>query len=714
MDDEPSWSGTFGLSIPIKLRASILAGEMMRGIETVRVLAIASILVSSGLLAIAAFSPGGERSVPPASDLPASGKSTVLGKTLVVAMGQEVSPLDPTKTSSMFGPASMIYETLISRNPAGDYLPGLASEWNMNRTDPANPTFDIELKQGVKFHDGLAFDTLAVKRIIDYSARNESWMQYQFWSVYGCMNKTGWPDMGIWCKDQYNMSLNLTYSDASLVFNLSNLYASMMSPDATDTEGAFYGLPGHKAVGTGPFELKEWVAGDHVTLVKNPNYTWGPSWYINKGPAVIDQVIYEIIPDSATRLALFENGSLDVLIDVPPNKIANYGSSPFVDLITGPGQGTYHIDFNCQKDPWDNATLRKAFAYAVNRTEIRDVVWEGLGGDGVNYLPPICEESRDISETYNFSYDPSNAESLFSAAGFTDTDSDGWLENASSGNELNLPIWTMNDGTSLLMAEMVQQYFQAAGVHAPLTQYSGEQLRTMASNGEHDAVLYSNSWPRADVLDWEFGTWAMGGSNIAWFSDPVFDAYVTNFTLADSDASWSENATLAHMRLLDLAPRIPLIYWPQIIATQANVTGWYVHNYGGEMPFDINDVDVDHAPIAVLLASPNPAPEGVEITFDASDSMDDVGIENWTWTFSDGGNPVTLWGEVAAYTPAGGPQDLSVTLTVQDTSGRTDGASTVVTVTTVVPEFPGIMAGACAITVIALAAAGRRKRQDSQ
>jgi peptide/nickel transport system substrate-binding protein len=192
-------------------------------------------------------------------------------KVLVIAMSSNVETMDPAKTSAMYGPPGMIYETLITRDLTGAFRPGLAEWWNLNTTDPDHPTFEIRLQQGVTFHDGLPFDTDAVKRIINYYSNEDSWVQYEFWAVYGCENKTGWPDAGIWCKDAYNMVLNLTWADVALQFNLSHLYGSMMGPDALESDGLEnYGTVDHKVVGTGPFMLDEWVANDHVTLVKNP------------------------------------------------------------------------------------------------------------------------------------------------------------------------------------------------------------------------------------------------------------------------------------------------------------------------------------------------------------------------------------------------------------------------------------------------------------
>lgn len=517
-------------------------------------------------------------------------------KVLVIAMSSDVETMDPAKTSAMYGPPGMIYETLIGRDKTGAYVPGLAESWLLTSkrdTDyPYNATLDLTLKQGVKFHDDTPFNSDAVKRIINYYSADDSWVQYEFWCIFGCQNKTGWPDAGIWCKTDYTMTLNLTWADVALIFNLSHLYGSMMGPDALESDGLDnYGTIGHKVIGTGPYKLSEWVAGDHITLVKNEDYDWGASWYVNKGPAKIDKIIYRVMTDQTARLAGFDSGSVDILMQVPPNRVPTYQAQDDVTLITGPGQGTYHVEFNCQKAPWTSVPLRLAVCYAIDRAQILDTVWNGIGEEGVNYLSPVEPESTNVPAQYNYSYDVDKAEAYFLEAGWDNTDSDVWLEDA-DGEELTLHLWTTNKGEDVSMAEIIQSQLEDVGLHVSLTQYSETELRSRAAAGEQEAILFWYSWPRAEILDWHFGTWASGGSNTGWYEDDVFDGYVTNWTYAETEDQFSDNATAGHIRLLTQGPWATILFWHQIVAVHDHVTGWYVHPLGQEQTIDIVDVDI--------------------------------------------------------------------------------------------------------------------------
>ena len=543
-------------------------------------------------------------------------KETTGEKVLVVAMSSNVETMDPSKTSAMYGPPGIVLETLITRDKTGAYQPGLATSYSWDLSDTNHPKFVIALKHGVTFQDGTPFNAQAVKDIVKwYKQENLSndkgeygWVAYEFAAIDCSDGNTAWGDMnkGIWAKDDYNLVFNCTYFDVALEFNLSHLYGSMMSPTAAFASGATpaeahknYGTPSHPAVGTGPFKITEWVPGDHVTLVKFANYSWGFNWYDNKGPAKIDKVIYRIIPDESTRFASFESGAIDVLMQVPPSKVQGYANDSSMTVITGPGQGTYHIEFNCQKSPWTNVDLRRAFGFAINRTQIVNQVWHGYASPGVNYLSPIEPEGALIPAQYNYSYDLTKANALLTAAGYAVNSTTGWVENTSTHQQLTLPLFTTNKGEDVAMAEILQQQIQnGLKIKVTLTQYEEDTLRSMAADGmkpgsTFQAMLFWYSWPRAEILDWHFGTWAANGSsNTAQYMDPVFDGYVSNWTYAPTDAAFSENATRAHERLLIMGPWAPIIFWHQIVAVHDYVKGWYVHPLGQEQVIDMVDVDI--------------------------------------------------------------------------------------------------------------------------
>lgn len=525
-------------------------------------------------------------------------------KVLVIAMSSDIQAMDPGKTSAMYGPAGMIYETLITRDLEGVYHPGLAETYKM---DAKNLTFTMHLQSGVKFHDGTEFNSDSVKQLVRWYKMG--FVAYEFmaintssFSMVGSElveNVTGNLDQGIWCKGPLDVVFNLTFPDVALVFNLSHLYGSVMSPAALWSSGSNetnclnnYGIAtGHKPIGTGPFMLQEWVAGDKVVLIKNKNYSSNMDWYKNKGTAHIDKIIYRVITDEAARFSGFESGDIDVLMQVPPSKVQQYAADSKYTVIEKAGQGTYHIEFNCQKDPWTNASLRRAFGFAIDRAAILNTVWHGYGEEGVNYLSPICPEGRDIPAEYNYSYNPTKATALLANAGWAKAGSSNWVTN-STGHELTLPLWTTTKTEDVQMSEILKSQIEAVGVHVTLRQMAENQIRAECEAGTQDSILFWYSWPRAEILDWHFGSWAVGNPNTGWYSDVVFDNYVTNWTYAPTDAAFSENATLAHERLLTQGGWAPILFWHQIVAVHENVKDFGVSVLGQEQVIDAVDIDI--------------------------------------------------------------------------------------------------------------------------
>ena len=493
-------------------------------------------------------------------------------KVLVVAMADNITIMDPSKANWLFGPAAVIYDTLLTRDLEGGYADGLAQTWNYDRT---NLTLTLNLKPNIKFHDGTPCDAAAIKWNIEYQAQGLS--GYMFAAIES-----------MWAQDAQTLVCNLSYADASLLFQLSNIYSAIMSPTAIQEYGDQYGT-GTRVVGSGQFKIAEWVENDHVTVVKNENYSWAPSWMTNRGAAHIDKIIYRIMSDETSRMLAYEGGSVDVLMSVPPYKIQQYQQNTEMRVLTGQGQGLFYLEFNCAKDPWTNASLRRAFGFAINRTEILDTVWHGVGTPALNYLPPILPETN-VDPSLNFSYDPAKAETLLAEAGFTDTDSDGWVEN--STGELTLHLWTATRTEDISMGEILKDQIEAIGVHVDMAHYEDNALTDMCSNGDQDVALFKDSWPRADILDWLMGSGNVPYPNTAHFNDSVFDDYIAQGYAATNDQEYTAAMTLAHEEALKNGVWAPIIYWDQVHAVHAYVKGWVVHPLGQETVQDMVDVDI--------------------------------------------------------------------------------------------------------------------------
>jgi len=180
------------------------------------------------------------------------------------------------------------------------------------------------------------------------------------------------------------------------------------------------------AVGTGPFELSNFVDGSSVTYNKNPNY-WGTAT-INgqtyKEP-LIDSLVYLIIPDSSTQMAALETGKLDWYTDIPYNQASTLTSqapklvqykwtSDSVDVFKA-----NRLDAN---NPVSNLQVRQALCEAIDFNSIANDVYGGgniLGwpvAEGNPAYTPLTNQSAAVQAL--FSFNPTAAKQMLAAAGY--------------------------------------------------------------------------------------------------------------------------------------------------------------------------------------------------------------------------------------------------------------------------------------------------------
>src|SRR5439155_750220 len=131
-------------------------------------------------------------------------------------------------------------------------------------------------------------------------------------------------------------------------------------------------------VGTGPFVFKEWMKGDHITYVRNPNY-----W--KKGLPYLDQIIIKIIPSPQTMSAALRSGDIGSmwqfssptvykqLEGINGIKVLEDTNSTFAD------QGVSLLYMNLDHTILKNHLVRQAIAHAINKTKILQLDYLGVG-----------------------------------------------------------------------------------------------------------------------------------------------------------------------------------------------------------------------------------------------------------------------------------------------------------------------------------------------
>ena len=145
---------------------------------------------------------------------------------------------------------------------------------------------------------------------------------------------------------------------------------AIQSPTAWKTKGDDYN---RNPVGTGPYILKSWAAGDRMVLERNPDY-----W--NKGHPYLDRIVLKPLPDAQSRFASLQSGEADIIWDdeADADSIQKAQKDPKLTVHTYVGSGASVAAFNTKVAPFDDVRVRQALVMALDRKKWSQAVTNGL------------------------------------------------------------------------------------------------------------------------------------------------------------------------------------------------------------------------------------------------------------------------------------------------------------------------------------------------
>ena len=339
----------------------------------------------------------------------------------VIGLQLEPPHLDPTSAAA--GAIDQVlyanvYEGLTRFTENGAIVPQLARDWVISAD---GLEYHFTLHDGVRFHDGSNLDAEAVKFSLD-RARAEDSTNAQKTLFAGIESIT--------VKNRLNLVIRLSKPNGQFLFNLAWGDAVIISPAHVDDLRV-------KAIGTGPFQIKEWVKGDRITMSRHPQY-WGT-------PARLNQVTFRFISDPSAAMAAIKTGEIDAFPVFPaPENLATLAADPDLRLINGSTEGETILAINNQRPPFDQVKVRQALAMAIHRQDIIDGAMFGYGTPIGTHFAPHHPDYLDL--TASNSFDPEQARQLLKEAG---------AENLSLTISLPPPIYARRGG-EIIMNQLSQ------------------------------------------------------------------------------------------------------------------------------------------------------------------------------------------------------------------------------------------------------------------
>jgi len=413
-----------------------------------------------------------------------------------------VTTFNPIKVELAHAAMWIIYDRFVEWGSDGKFYPGLAESWKISED---GLQWEMRLKKGVKFHDGSPLNAEMAKWFFKEMETGPS--AYMVKAIDR-----------VEVKDALNFTLHLKHPEPNMLFNLSQSFMAVPSMEAYKKYGEDFGTK--HVVGSGPYKFESWLPGDKLTLVKNPEYKWGPGHVANKGPAKIDRIEYRDIKEEATRFLELMTGKLDIVVTVPTMFIEKIEQNPGTKVLRLPGTILYHMVMNTQSPPLDDKLVRKGIALAIDQESITKNAFQSAGKPAYTYLIASLAESA-IPKDKEIRFDLEGAKAALDKAGWK-VGPDG-IRVGKDGKKLELKLWSTNESAFRRVTEVVQAQLASVGVDTKITLLDSSSIRAQFKKNEHQLVVRSYSWENADILEWFLNSKRLGYPNAANWHDNESD-----------------------------------------------------------------------------------------------------------------------------------------------------------------------------------------------
>lgn len=438
----------------------------------------------------------------------AAPEGPIFGGTYVEAMADDVQFLDPTRTSTRASIYVMrtLYDSLVVYDDDMTIQPSLAESWTVSE-DGLQYTF--KLRQDVKFHCGEPFTSEAVKYTIDKIMDPEEHSPIAY--LYQEIERVETPD-------DYTVVINLKVPNALLLENLAHYnFGLIVCPKCSEQYGDDFGVT--EVCGTGPFKFESWTPGSRLTVVKNEEYMWGPSCRSNIGPAYLDEIVWRIVPEEATRLIELESGNIDLARDITPESLVELVEAEGVEpLLYAPLNNWWYcfrIEEGTERTPFTkDINIRKAVDYAIDKQGIINSFMPGAILADSWLHPSVWGYDPKIGE-YVRPYDPEKAREILEGAGWIDTNGDGIRDK--DGKELILKCMTLSRTTWQNICIKTQYDLSQVGIKMEIEIYDSASFFSLATKGNWDMYLMNYRFSNADILYYQFhSSQAPAPNRIPW------------------------------------------------------------------------------------------------------------------------------------------------------------------------------------------------------
>jgi peptide/nickel transport system substrate-binding protein len=480
----------------------------------------------------------------------------VKGGSVVYERQAETQSLDPITLRNGNGDifaTELIYNGLVRSDPTGktdDLVGGVAEKWE---TSKDGKTYTFHLRPGIKFSNGQPVTAADVKFTLDrFGDPKVNEVMSVVAGGYGSSKVI----------DDATVEVKLEEPVASFLYNISIFPAFIVPKDLVQKQGAaFFKHP----VGTGPYRVKEFVRGSHVTFERNP-------YYWEQGKPYLDSVRFNFATDSNTRMLAVKNGQAQIADGVPFSQITALRGDAKLKLQSVKVPLFLGMWLNHARGPLADRNVRQAMQYALNRDEINKGIFRAVGTVPNSVLPALKYDAP-AGEVAPYAYDVAKAKELMAQSKYAD------------GFSTTLQYPAGYDYYKQL-GLLIQQQYAAIGIKVKLVEEDGAEGTDRFNNRDYDLTFPYAQFTSDVVVPDEYATFLANTPDIHGFfsnwSDPKITGMVKTFTTTPDEAQRAKQWPLIQKALMEETPVINVMNVPYVNVHGAGVCGTTINALGAD------------------------------------------------------------------------------------------------------------------------------------
>jgi peptide/nickel transport system substrate-binding protein len=487
----------------------------------------------------------------PAAAGPSSGGRVILGS---FSDAKVLSPVHSTEVNSS-DVHERIYEGLIEVNVKnGEPMPRLAEKFEVT---PDNTALIFTLRDGLKWSDGSAFSGEDFAFTAEAVMRSKQTVRKSiFQDIVGAQDFADGKAERITgiTVDGKTVRVQLKQPFCPGLINIGSfriiprsVFGKYMDP--TDASKNIDEAPELRAppLAMGPFKFKEWVPGDHITLIRNDQF-WGQK-------ALLDEFVYKVYPDQTAQTAAAKTGEIDITT-IEPKELEDIKRVDSVNVYSYPNSAYSQVRWNLMrggKEFMQSKAVRQALAYGLNMDQIIEKVLFGEGKRTLAHTPPVSW-AYDPAGLNEYKYDPARAQQLLEQDGWS-KGSDGVYQKGGQPLEFTIITNSGNKVRETVLQVAVEQYKQiGVKVNPKLESFEATTERQSKSadpvygdKGARDFDAILGGWSLGADPDaysiWHSSQVARPGFNYGYYTNDVVDRALedgrTKCALADRKAAYN-------------------------------------------------------------------------------------------------------------------------------------------------------------------------------